>query len=151
MAKLNFDKVQSTIVGNIESVVAEVDLPNGALVALGESKGRELMEAVAPDADKELLVVKAPEVKYNALEEELDYVTPKGKPVTAFHLTEGDKFQVELTLFEDVPAVGDVYTGSTNYGYKKAVGSERTKFVVEQLTKFGYDRRDMALLRVVSV
>jgi len=151
MAKLNLDKVQATKVGNIESVVGTVDLPNGSLVALGESKGRELMEALAPEADKELLLVKAPEVKYDETQDQLDYTTKAGTPVTAIHLTEGDKFQVEQSLFEATPTVGDVVTGSATYGYKVAGGTERTTFVVEALTKFGYDRRDMALLRVLTV
>lgn len=151
MAKLNLDKVQATKVGNIESVVGTVDLPNGSLIALGVSKGRELMEAVAPADDKELLLVKAPEVKYDETQDQLDYTTKAGVPVTALHLTEGDKFQVEQALFTATPAVGDVVTGSATYGYEVASGTERTKFVVEALTKFGYDRRDMALLRVLSV
>lgn len=154
MAKVNLDKIQAKIYGNIESVVATVDLPNGSLVALTGSVNdveRELMEAKAPTDTDELLLVAAPEVKYNESLDQLDFTTPSGKPARAYHLTEGDKFQAELALFDATPAVGDTITGSATYGYKVATGTERTTFRVDQLTTFGWDARPMALLRVLTV
>lgn len=154
MAKVNLDKIQSKNYGNIESVVATVELHNGALVALNGSLNgveRELKEAVAPSAEAELLLIAAPEVKYNESLDQLDFSTPAGKPVRAYHLTEGDYFQVEQSLFEATPAQGNIVTGSATYGYKVAGGTERTKFVVDELTTFGWDARPMALLRVVSI
>lgn len=157
MAKANLDKVQASYNGNIETVVASVDLPNGSLVALGEAFGttfgqdREAMVAVAPSATEELLLVVAPEVEYDNKTnwDELDRINKKDLPVRAYHLVKGDKFQVELSLFDAAPAQDDVVTGAPNYGYTAAAGAEITKFKVERLTKFGYDKRDMALLRVL--
>ena len=135
MAKVNLDKLQAVSNGNIESVISNSDLQNGALIALG---------------DAELLLVAAPEVKYDESLDQLDITTKAGKAVRAYHLTVGDKFQVEQMLFDAVPAKGDVVTGNATYGYKADAGS-RTTFVVEELTKFGFDQRPMALLRVLTV
>lgn len=152
MTKANLDKLQAKSNGNIESVVAEVELKNGALVALGAAIGaeRELVAAVAPDAAKELLLVVAPEVKADESLDQFDYTTPAGKAVRAYHLTEGDKFQVERSLFAAAPSVGDVVTGAANFGYE-ANTDARTTFEVERLTTFGFDKRPMALLRVLTV
>lgn len=152
MAKVNLDKIQAKGDGNIVSVVSEAEvLQNGALVALGEllDGERELFDAVAPSADEELLLVAAPEVKYDETLDQLDYETEAGTPVRAYHLKKGDMFQVEIALFDEEPAKGDVVTGNATYGYKEAAGTEATTFKVEALTKFGFDRRDMALLRAL--
>lgn len=152
MAKVNLDKLQAVSNGNIESVISNSDLQNGALIALGEKADghRELVNAVAPADDAELLLVAAPEVKYDESLDQLDITTKAGKAVRAYHLTVGDKFQVEQMLFDAVPAKGDVVTGNATYGYK-ANTAGRTTFVVEELTKFGFDQRPMALLRVLTV
>lgn len=152
MAKVNLDKIQAKIYGNIESVVGTVDLPNGATIALGGSVDgiqRELMEAVAPSATEEVLLVAAPELKYDPRLDQLDFITEAGKPVRAYHLAKGDKFQVEIALFDASPAVDDIVTASATYGYTTAGGTEVTKFKVLQLTTFGWDARPMALLQVV--
>lgn len=156
MTKVNLDKLQATDNGNIETVVGTVDLPNGALIALGEAieDNREALEAVAPSATEELLLVAHPEVKYNQQDrhDELDYVTPAGKHTRAYHLTVGDKYQAEQVLFSVTPAKNDMVTGDpATYGYMASAGTERTTLKVERLTKFGWDKRDMALLRVVTV
>jgi len=154
MAKVNLDKLQATDNGNIETVVAEVALPNGSLIALGEAieDNREALKAIAPTATEELLLVARPEVQYdNRRVDELDFTTPAGLETRAYHLTVGDKFQVEQALFTATPAKNDIVTGDTaTYGYKTAGGTERTTFKVERLTKFGWDKRDMALLRVIT-
>ena len=152
MAKVNLDKLQATSNGNIESVISNTDLHNGALIALGEavSGERELVNAVAPADDAELLLVAAPEVKYDESLDQLDIITKAGKAVRAYHLTVGDKFQAEQMLFDAVPAKGDIVTGNATFGYK-ANTAGRTTFVVEALTKFGHDQRPMALLRVLTV
>jgi len=153
MAKANLDKVHASNYGNIETVIATVDLPNGSVVALGDDVdgNREAMHAVAPAADKELLLVVAPEVEYdNKVNwDEYDRVNKAEVPVRAYHLTQGDKFQVELALFDVEPAKNAIVTGAANYGYTAATGTEQTKFIVERLTRFGWDSRKMALLRVL--
>ena len=152
MAKINLDKVHAADYGNIETVVAPADLPNGSLVALGGfAEGeREAVTGVAPAADAELLLVAAPEVKYNEIDE-LDYTTPAGELVRAYHLTEGDLFQVETALFDATPAVGDIVTGSATHGYAAAGvdATDRTTFRVERVGR--YLMADMVLLRVVTV
>lgn len=151
MTKVNLDKIQAKGDGNIASVVGTAKLPNGALVSLGELKDgeRELFVAEAPADDKEALLVAAPEVKYDESLDQLDFETPAGNPVRAYHLKKGDMFQVEQSLFGATPAKGDIVKGSATYGYETAVGTEATTFKVEALTVFGFDRRKMALLRVL--
>lgn len=157
MTKANLDKLQATTNGNIETVICESDLPNGSLISLGEALedvGREVVKAIAPDVTKELLLVVHPEVKYDRAlrHDELDYVSPKGKATRAYHLTVGDKFQVEQVLFAATPVKDQVVTGNpATFGYAVAGGTEQTTFLVERLTTFGYDKRPMALLRVLSV
>lgn len=152
MTKLNLDKIQAKGNGNIVSVVADATvLKNGALVALGDllDGEREQFAAVAPTDDAELLLVSAPEVKYDESLNQLDFETKAGVPVRAYHLKKGDMFQVEQVLFAVTPVKGTVVTGNATHGYKVATGTEKTTFKVEALTKFGYDRRAMALLRVL--
>jgi|Hof3ISUMetaT_23_FD_contig_21_2823600_length_568_multi_7_in_0_out_0_1 hypothetical protein len=155
MTKIVLDKLQATKVGNIESVTMDKVLPQGALVSLGEAdaNSREIIKAVAPEADKEVLLVAAPEVQYDQKRvDELDYETPANHPVRAYHLTIGDKFQVEQSLFTATPAVGDVITADgATLGYKVAAGTEQTTFVVERLTKIYWDARPAVLLRVLTV
>lgn len=152
MTKLNLDKISAKGDGNLVSVVSETEvLKNGALVSLGDLKDgeRELFDAVVPNDALELLLVAAPEVTYADDTNNLDFETPVGQPVRAYHLKRGDMFQVEQSLFTATPAKDDVVTGNATYGYKVAAGTEVTTFKVEALTKFGFDRRDMALLRVL--
>jgi len=152
MAKANLDKVSAKKHGNIETVVATVALPNGSLVALGDlvTGEREAFHAETPANGKELLLVVAPETKYDESLDQLDYTTPAGQAVRAYHLTEGDLFQVELSLFAVAPTKGDIVTGGAAHKYVANV-SGKTTLKVEKLTTFGYDRRPMALLRVLTV
>lgn len=152
MAKINLDKIQAKGDGNIVSVVQDTtDLPNGSLVSLGNllDGERELFEALAPEDDKELLLVAAPEVKYEERVDELDFTTEAGHPVRAYHLKRGDMFQVEVALFDATPEQGDTVTGSANFGYTQAGEDAITTFKVERLGKLFFDRRDMVLLRVL--
>jgi len=151
MTKVNLGKLQAKSNGNIESVVGAAALKNGALVALGTAIDHEKVNAVAPTATAELLLVAAPEVKYDETQDQLDIETPAGTPVRAYHLTEGDKFEVEVALFAATPAVDDVVTGNATFGYVEAAGTEKTKFVVEALVTKYHDARPMARLRVLTV
>lgn len=155
MTKIVLDKLQAVKVGNIESVTMDEVLPQGALVSLGDAddNSREIIKAVNPEADKEVLLVAAPEVQYDQTRvDELDYETPANHPVRAYHFTVGDKFQVEQTLFTATPAVGDIIAADTaTRGYKVAAGTEQTKFIVERLTHIYWDARPAVLLRVLSV
>lgn len=153
MTKVNLDKLQATTNGNIETIIAEVDLGNGTLITLGEAVegNREAIKAIAPDTTKELLLVAHPEVKYSENDpDELDYTSKAGKATRAYHLTVGDKFQVERSLFTAPPTKGDIVTADpATFGY--AAGSGQTTFLVERLTTFDFDAREMALLRVLTV
>ncbi len=151
MTKVILGKLQAKSNGNIESVVGSETLKNGAVVALGTAIDHEKVNAVAPTETAELLLVAAPEVKYDETQDQLDIETDAGIPVRAYHLTEGDKFEVEVALFEAAPNVEDVVTGNATFGYKVAVGTEKTKFVVEALTTKFHDARAMARLRVLTV
>ena len=150
MTKVNLDKMQAKGNGNIVSVVSEDKvLPNGAVVALGElvDGERELFKATTPEEGQELLLVAAPEVKYNESEDQLDFETEAGHPVRAYHLYRGDIVTVELALFDATPSAGDVVTGNAEHGY--TVGEGKTQFKVERVGKYFFDRRDVAVLRVL--
>lgn len=150
MAKVNLDKIQAKGDGNIASVVSESKtLPNGALVSLGDllDGERELFEAKAPDAEKELLLVAVEEVQYDETVDQLDIETEAGHPARAYHLKAGDIFTVELALFDATPSAGDVVTGNGDHGY--AEGEGKTQFKVERVGKYFFDRRDVAVLRVL--
>lgn len=156
MTKVNLDKLQATTNGNIETIIAEVDLGNGTLITLGDAVvgNREAIKAIAPDVAKELLLVAHPEVKYSENDpDELDYTTKAGKATRAYHFTVGDKVQVEQSLFDAVPVANDIVTGNpATFGYTKTgADTAQTKFLVERLTTFDFDARPMALLRVLSV
>jgi len=158
MTKVNLDKLQATDNGNIETIIATVDLPNGVLIALDEAVegNREAIKAVAPVLDQEMLLVAAVERQNNPFEyvlDALDYTSPKDKETRAYHLTIGDKFQVEQSLFDVAPVAKDVVTGNpATMGYTKTgADTAKTTFVVERLTKFDFDARPMALLRVLTV
>ena len=58
MTKVNLDKLQATDNGNIETIIADVDLPNGVLITLGDAVtgNREAVTAVAPDTTKERII-----------------------------------------------------------------------------------------------
>lgn len=153
MAKVNLDKLQATSNGNIENVVVGTTaLHNGALVALGAKVTGQFdqLAVAAPTSAAELLLVAAPEVKYaeNA-PDELDILNETGKVVRAYHLTVGDKFKVEQSLFAATPVVGTVVTGNATFGY--AVGTGRTTFMVEEIGTYWADARPTATLRVLTV
>lgn len=155
MTKIVLDKLQATKVGNIESIVIDRPMPQGSLVSLGTASAtsREIMNAVAPDPEKEVLLVAASEMSYTPDRvEELDYVAPANHPTRAYHLTIGDKFQVEEVLFTATPNAGDIVTAdAATFGYKTAAGTERFQLEVERKTKIYWDARPAALLRVLSV
>lgn len=150
MTKVNLDKVQAVAYGNLESVVSETDvLPNGVSISLGELMDgqREIREALPAADDKEQLIVATVEVKYDDNTDNLDFEAPVGFVARAVHTVAGDLVQVEQSLFAATPAVGDIVTGDANYTYKTAAGTEVTQYKVLALTKFGFDRRDMALIQ----
>lgn len=160
MTKVNLNKLQATKVGNIESVIFETkDLPNGCLISLGEAvtaEGIELIEAIDPVETEEVLLMATVEMHYDTVyANELDYVTPAGELGRAYHLTVGDKFQVEGSLITGYAALakGDVLAVDVaTLGYKVAAGTERVTFVVEEpKVFFGFNRTEMARLRVLTV
>lgn len=155
MAKMNKDKLQATTNGNIETVVGSVDLHNGAPIALGDAlfatdeHELEVMEAVVPSATKEVLIVGAPEFYYDETKDQLDFVTPTGETMIAYHMTTGDKVTIEQTHFAVTPTKGAIVTGGANYKYVVNDGTARTTFIVEALTTIGWDARPAARIRVL--
>lgn len=155
MAKVNLDKIQASKVGTIESVVHTADLENGAPIALGAKVAgeRELVEVAAPTPDAEVLLVASPEVNNRLTHgwDGIDYVNKAGQPARAYHLTEGDLFQVEKKLVDGDVAEGDILEATADFLYAKVeTPSAKTQFRVEQLTKLGFDSRDAVLLRVIK-
>lgn len=154
MTKINLDKLQASKVGPIEDIIADVPLPNGSLVAIEEAVAgeRELQKVKTPAAEDEVLLVATVEMRYDTVyADQLDYTLPVGEVGRAYHLTNGDKFQVERSMFEVEPVKDTVYAvNPATLGYKVAT-NERVTFVAEQLTLFGYAKTPMVRLRVLTV
>ena len=155
MTKINLDKLQASKVGNIESIIADVVLPNGSLVAIDEAVTgeRELQKVKTPALADEVLLVASVEMHYDTLyADQLDYTLPIGETGRAYHLTIGDKFQVEQTMFAATPNKGDIVeVNPATLGYTAVTTGARVTFLVEALTLFGYAKTPMARLRVLTV
>lgn len=91
---VRLDKLQAVYAGNIESVLLEVDTPNGRHTTLGEQvlNNRELFKGATPTAvaTQEILLVASPELTYEARQNLLDFTNKAGKASRAYHYTVGD-------------------------------------------------------------
>lgn len=155
MTKVRLDKLNASKHGNLESVKLTQELGNGAPIAIGEllDGEREVVALEAPSATAEVLLLAHPEVN-NALVrgfDSLDWTNKDGAVARAYHLTEGDIFTVEASLFDAVPAKGDIVEAQADYTYAvNATPSAKTQFKVEALEKIGHDGRDAVVLKVVQ-
>lgn len=107
---VNLDKLQATKAGNIESIVADIDLDNGSVVTIGgfADMGGEVVTATAPAnvEEDEILLVASPETVYDEREQIYDFYNPKGYRGRAFHLYVGDYVSVSTNMIEGTPVKG---------------------------------------------
>lgn len=107
---VRLDKLQATKSGNIETIVASVDLDNGSVVAIGglAGVGGEAVTADAP-ADvttQEILLVASPEVVYDEREQIYDFYNKAGSRARAYHLHVGDIVSVSEDMIDGTAVVG---------------------------------------------
>ncbi|HEC2240669.1 TPA: hypothetical protein R1960_000802 [Staphylococcus delphini] len=145
MAKINLDRVLGHYV---ESVLADKDYENGALVGLGDLVEGEdrLYNAVTATEDNYFLVT-TPEVdpSKKASSDSLDFVNKKGKVMRVHRLEVGDTVTVEQKLHADSLQAKDTLTVQDG---KFAKGEGALK--LEAVTTIGADRRPAYRIRRVK-
>ncbi|PCF50166.1 hypothetical protein [Staphylococcus delphini] len=145
MAKINLDRVLGHYV---ESVLADKDYENGALVGLGDLVEGEdrLYNAVTATADNYFLVTE-PEVDptKKASSDSLDFVIKKGKVMRVHRLEVGATVTVEQKLHADSLQAKDTLTIQDGK-FVKGEGD----FKLELVTVIGADRRPAYRIRRVK-
>lgn len=125
----NLVNVKETFVGRGQSVEHTAEMPNGALVHLGELKAGEthIRKAVATKVEGELpFIVAEPEInaaEYTRMDKQLGGFRLKAnKPHVAWQLNLHDRIEYSSDFFQDTPAVGDIYEiayAGAQFGAKK--------------------------------
>ncbi|MGS4115257.1 hypothetical protein ACEUU2_04500 [Staphylococcus pseudintermedius] len=145
MAKINLDRVLGHYV---ESVLADKDYENGALVGLGDLVEGEdrLYNAVTATEDNYFLVT-TPEVdpSKKASSDSLDFVNKQGKVMRVHRLEAGDTVTVEQKLHTDSLQAKDKLTIQDGK-FAQGEGS----FKLEAVTTIGADRRPAYRIRKVK-
>lgn len=150
------EKLQATRAGNIETIVADIDLDNGSFVAIGglAGMGGEVVKAEAPTdvTTQEVLLVASPEVVYDVKESIYDFYNPAGKPTRAFHLYAGDIIGVSSNMI-DGEAVKDQFLIPKN-GQVKLTPAENleggTRFAAQVIATEKQMGVDMVVFRVLK-
>lgn len=144
MAKLNLDRVLGHYV---ESIKADKEYPNGALVGKGllvEGENR-LYNAVEATPENHFLV-STPEVDFTNHSHSIDKVNVKGEAMRAHQLEVGDTFTVEQELHAAGLVAGDKVGVLAGQFAKDETGA----YVVEYVTTIGADRRPAYSIRKVK-
>ena len=96
------DKLQSSKVGNITSLLLAADAKNGQVLVAGTPVvgERELFNGVAPTdvLTQEILILGSPEVLYERNQRIIDFVNKANKPATGFSFAPSDI----VTISDDV-------------------------------------------------
>lgn len=157
---VNLDRIQAVKTGNIESVVANIDLDNGSFVHLGGlvNGERELRQAVVPTTatitTDEVVLVASPELDYLPGKGLKDFYIPAGTPARAYHLEVGDIFTITDDGITGTPQVGK-YVVPQNGSVKLAVANDLTggtRFAgkIIEKTYLGFDRISASVIQVVK-
>jgi len=158
-AIVNLDKLQSKYDGNIESVVASVDLDNGSIgvisgVVTGE---RELKTLIAPAtatlATDEMLLIAAPEVMYLPGTTLQDFYNVSGAPTRAYHLHPGDIFTVADSNITGTTILNQ-WVSPANASYKMAISATlpTTRFIGQIIEKgtIGFNKVACTTIQVLK-
>lgn len=136
------EKIQAKYDGNIESVVATVDLDNGSIgVLAGVVTGeRELKNLVAPATatlgTDEIVLVSSPEINYLPGTTLQDFYNVSGLPARAYHLVAGDIFTVADANITGTTVLNQ-WIGVANASYKLTFSATLpvTRFIGQVIEK----------------
>lgn len=153
---VRLDKLQATRAGNIETIVASVDLDNGSVVAISglAGNGGEAVTASAPTdvQTQEILLVASPEVVYDERQQIYDFYNPAGSPSRAYHLYAGDIITVSNNMIDGEAVVGQYLipqNGSTKL-VPAADLSDNTRFAALVIAKEKALGVDCTVYRVIK-
>lgn len=144
---VRLDKVQATYNGNLESVITNVDLKNGAVITIGglvDGHREAVIGATPTDVAIDMpLLVASPEIVYDSNKHNIhDFINVKGKPLRAYYYTLGDIVTVTDDML-DGTSVKNQYLIPVNGSSKlKAVAdlSDNTRYafmVLEKVKLYG--------------
>lgn len=150
------EKLQATRAGNIETIVADIDLDNGSFVAIGglAGMGGEVVKAEAPTdvTTQEVLLVASPEVVYDVKESIYDFYNPAGARARAYHLYVGDIVAVSENMIDGDAVVGQ-YLVPKNDQVKLTPAETLeggTRFAAQVIAKEKQMGVDMVVFRVLK-
>lgn len=161
MAKaiVNLDYLKSVYVGRIFNVMADSEIEQGSLVAIGDlvDGEREIYNAAAvTDATAEkVALIASDEVNYDprkAMWE--DFTNEANYPVKAYELKENDVFTISEDGFTGTPEV-DKYLITSNNSLKGKIAdnlNDGTAFAAKiiKLTTLGFNRTPAIRVQVVK-
>ncbi|RPK23986.1 hypothetical protein [Paenibacillus xylanexedens] len=155
---VRLDKVQATYNGNIESIIATVDLKNGAAITIGglvDGHREAVIGATPTDVTiDEVLLVASPEIVYDSRKHNIhDFINIKNKPLRGYHYTIGDTVTVTDDML-DGTSVKNQYLIPVNGSSKlKAAAdlSDGTRFAAKVLEKVKLYGEPATRYKVVKV
>lgn len=161
MAKaiVNLDYLKSVYVGRIFNVMADSEIEQGSLVAIGDlvDGEREIYNAAAvTDATAEkVALIASDEVNYDprkAMWE--DFTNEANYPAKAYELNKNDEFTISEDGFTGTPEVGK-YLITTNGSLKGVIAddlTDGTAFAAKiiKLTTLGFNRTPAIRVQVVK-
>lgn len=158
MSLVRLDKIASAYNGNLESVVHNADMANGSFVMLGGlvAGERELRQVAVPTAieaaSKEVLLVASPELSYDALKKDDEFVNKANKAARAYHLSAGDIFTVTDDMISGATAVGKFVEpiDGLKLGAADAAPSTRFAGIVLEKTTLGFDAQPATVIQVLN-
>ncbi|WP_405168525.1 hypothetical protein [Paenibacillus sp. FSL H3-0286] len=139
---VRLDKMQATYSGNIESVLLNVDLENGAITTIGglvDGK-REVVHGATPVnvSAEEVLLVASPEIVYESDKHNiLDFVNKAGKPARAYHYAVGDTVTITDNMITGTSVKNQYLIPENGSAKLKAVATltDTTRFAAQVLEK----------------
>jgi hypothetical protein len=153
---VRLDKMQAIYGGNIESVLTNVDLENGAITTIGGlvAGKREVVQGATPTdvSLEEVLLVASPEIVYEAEKHNiLDFVNKAGKPFRAYHFAVGDTVTITDNMITGT-SVKDQYliTENGSYNLKASATQGTTRFVAKVLEKVKLYGEDATRYKVLK-
>lgn len=146
--------------GAIKSIISDVDLQNGMIIALGALKAgeRELYEVVKPTTANiktdEFLLHYSPEVMYETGKQISDFELKAGRPGRVYHLVVGDEFTITDNMITGASKVGE-YLIPQNGSFQLAAAANlegETTLVCKVIEKgvLGFNNNAATTVRVIK-